>query len=88
MGLLKKEEKLLKRLFQKRKNELQSFVTNNLKTLENKESNRHLSESITLTMNRHIQEINELTRLEAKVFKEINKYEQANHPQETIRQTY
>ena len=88
MGLLKKEEKLLKRLFQKRKNELQGFVTNNLKTLESKEAKGHLAESLKITMSRHVQEINELTRLEAKVFKEINKYEAANNPQQTTRQTY
>lgn len=88
MGLLKKEEKLLKRLFQKRKNELQGFVTNNLKTLESKEAKGHLAESLKITMSRHVQEINELTRLEAKIFKEINKYEAANNSQQTTRQTY
>lgn len=88
MGLLKKEEKLLKRLFQKRKSELQSFVTHNLKTLESKEAKGHLAESLKITMSRHVQEINELTRLEAKIFKELYKHEATNNSQQTIRQTY
>ena len=88
MGLLKKEEKLLKRLFQKRKNELQGFITHNLKTLESKEANKHLTETITITMNRYIKEINDLTRLEAKVFKEIDKYGHTKDSQQAIRQNY
>lgn len=87
MGLLKKEEKLLKRLFQKRKSELQAFVSNNLKTLDSKEAKGHLLETLTITMNRHKQEINDLTRLEAKIFKEIYKYEAANTRQ-AIRQNH
>jgi len=88
MGLLKKEEKLLKRLFQKRKNELQGFITNNLKTLEKKDSKGHLAETITITMNRHIREMNDLTRLEAKIFREIDKYGETNNSQQTIGQNY
>jgi len=88
MGLLKKEEKLLTRLFQKRKRELQNFVTNNMKTLESKEAKGHLAETITITMNRHIKEINDLTRLEAKIFREIDKFGNTNDTQQTIRQNY
>lgn len=85
MGLLKKEEKLLKRLFQKRKNELQGFVTNNLKTINTKEATGHLAETVNLTMKRHVEEINELTRLEAKIFKELHKYETTNDSRQAIR---
>ena len=78
MGLMKKEEKLLKRLFQKRRNELQAYITHTIQTMEKVESKAKLADSLTLTLIRHQKELFELNHLEKKVFAEVYKFEATN----------
>ena len=75
MSLTKKEEKLLKRLFQKRKNDLELAIVHGLKHAEAVEAKGNLAEIMTVTVNKYRQEIFELQNLEARLFRELYKHE-------------
>lgn len=83
MGLLKKEEKLLKRLFQKRKNDLELAIVHSLKHAEAVEAKGNLAEIMTVTVNKYRKEIYELQHLEARIFKELYKHEPENNSRKT-----
>lgn len=83
MGLLKKEEKLLKRLFQKRKNDLELCIVQGLRHAESVEAKGNLAEIMTVTVNKYRQEIFELQNLEARLFRELYKHEAKNNPRKT-----
>lgn len=85
MGLLRKEEKLLRRLFQKRRNDLESNLnkaTKNLMAL--KDDSRFMSTSKTIIA-RYRAEIAAISALEARVFKELYKHETTDDTRKTAR---
>lgn len=84
MGLTKKEEKLLKRLFQKRKNELELAIIHSLKQADAIEAKGAVVETITVTINKYRREVFELQGLERKLFRELYKYE-TDYSRQTIR---
>ncbi len=81
MGLLKKEEKLLKRLFQKRINEVEGYISHNQHRADAIEAKGAVLDTITLTIEKYRRELNELKYLEAKIFRELYKYEADNSRQ-------
>lgn len=85
MGLLRKEEKLLRRLFQKRRNDLESNLnkaTKNLMAL--KDDSRFMSTSKTIIA-RYRAEIAAISALESRVFKELYKHETTDDTRKTAR---
>lgn len=83
MGLTKKEEKLLKRLFQKRKNDLELTIVHGLKHAEAVEAKGNLAEIMSVTVNKYRREIFELQNLEARLFRELYKHEPKDNSRKT-----
>lgn len=74
MGLLRNEEKLLKRLFQKRKNDLELAIVHALKVAETQEIKGHIIDDLTINVNKNRKEVLELERLEKRIFEELYKF--------------
>jgi hypothetical protein len=84
MGLTKKEEKLLKRLFQKRKNDLELAITHAIKQAEGQEQKGNVLETLQTTIAKFRLEVVQLNMLEERVFWEITKHENKDHSRQTI----
>ncbi len=88
MGLTRKEEKLLKRLFQKRKNDLELSIIHSIKQAEGQEQKGNVLETLQTTIAKFRLEVVQLNMLEERVFQEINKHEAKNDSRQTIGQDY
>lgn len=88
MGLTRKEEKLLKRLFQKRMNDLELAIIHAIKQAEGQEMKGNVVETLQNTIAKFRLEFSNLKQLEERVFWEINKHEAKNDTRKTIGQDY